>query len=302
MDALERYRDVIPDFSAFKDACERPLPNRVRVNRLAATPERVRASFSASGIDATPLAWNDAVLEVDTTDPGRTMPAYLGWVHSQDAASTLPVALMDVAPGDIVWDACAAPGSKTGQLAEALDDTGRLLATDDNLGRLSSLRFNTERLGVTCAIVDHADARHVTPAAYGLEAFDAALTDVPCTCEGICRKQPRVLDDLDPTHRDSLTTVQAEILDQAVANTTPGGEVIYSTCTFAPEENEAVVDTVLRNREVRIEPIELPIETAPGLTAWQAQSFHPDLERTRRVYPHLSDTGGFYCAKLRVGA
>lgn len=302
MEHLSRYRPIIDDFEAFLDACRRPLPHTVRVQTCRATVDRVKAALTETSVGWSTIDWDDTLLELEVDTPGRTVPAYLGWVHGQEAASCLPAPVLDPSPGDRIWDACAAPGSKTGHLADLLGDDGLVVATDDNLGRLSSLRFNLERLGVTCAAVDHADARRYDPSALGIDAFDSALVDAPCTGEGTVRKNPSALDEWSIDAVEAVGAVQRNILRRAVELTRPDGCIVYSTCTFAPEENEAVVDAVIGDTDCGLEPFELPIQASPGVTSWDGQVFDDSLALTRRVYPHVSDTGGFYLAKLRVGA
>ncbi|MFW6449330.1 MAG: RsmB/NOP family class I SAM-dependent RNA methyltransferase, partial [Halobacteriota archaeon] len=302
MDPLERYRPIIDDFEAFRAACDRPLPRTVRVHTSSVGVDRVIESFDEAGVQARQLDWSDTILEVATDTPGRSMPSFLGWVQSLDAASCLPAPLLEVAPGDRVWDTCAAPGGKTNHIADLLGDRGLVYATDDNLGRLASLRFNTERLGVTCVAVERTDARHASTDGIGIDRFDAALVDAPCSCEGTVRKAPHVLEDWDLDHIDALSNVQRGILSRAIELTKPGGRVVYATCTFAPEENEAVVDAVLEGYDIDVEAVELPIETSPGITEWNGRTYDPRLSRARRIYPHPSDTGGFFIAALRVAA
>lgn len=302
MDPLERYRPIIDDFDAFRTACDRPPTRTVRVHTTTVSPDRVIDALAEAGIAARPLPWSETVLEVDTSSPGRTLPSFLGWMQSLDAASCLPAPLLDIGPGDRVWDTCAAPGGKTGHIVDLLGDRGLVYATDDNLGRLASLRFNTERLGATCVAVEHADARRITLDELGIDQVDATLVDAPCSCEGTIRKSPDVLKSWDLDNIETLSNVQRAILSRAVEVTREGGRVVYATCTFAPEENEAVVDDVLEEHNVGIESVELPVETAPGITEWDGDTFDGSLGRARRVYPHLSETGGFFIAVMRVGA
>lgn len=302
MDPLERYRDLVDDFEGFRRACERTLPTTVRVHRQAIDPATVVDALAEAGVSASPLEWTPDVLELDTKSPGRTASDFLGWTHGMEAASCLPVPVLDPDPGDRVWDTCAAPGGKTGHLVDRMDDTGLVIATDADLGRLSSLRFNTERLGATSVVADRADARHMSLEPIGIDAVDGALVDAPCSCEGTVRDRPDVLEEWSLERVRSLHGLQRDLLSRAVAATTPGGRVVYATCTFAPEENEAVLDAVLDRHDCSIEPIDLPIPTAAGTTAWNGDRYHPTVERARRVYPHLSDTGGFFVAALRVGA
>jgi len=302
VDPLARYEPNIDDVAAFRDACERPLERVVRVNRLKATPERVQSALAERGVEATPLPWDGHLLSVDTDRPGATWPHVHGWIQGQEAVSALPVPALDPEPGDVVLDACAAPGSKATQLARAMDDRGTLIANDASMGRLAPLRSNCDRLGVTCTAVTNRDARSLSLDRLGLDAVDAALVDVPCSCEGTVRKRPDALDDWSEDRVASLSDLQRGILTRAIRLTRPGGRVVYATCTFAPEENEAVVDHALRKTDCRIVDPDLPLETASGVTEWGEERYDPAVERTRRIYPHLNDTGGFYIATLEVPA
>jgi NOL1/NOP2/sun family putative RNA methylase len=301
MDVLSRYRPLVEEFDAFRAACERPLPTAVRVNTLKAPVERVLAAFSEAGVDAEQADWNDRVLRLDTDAPGNTWPYVLGWVNGQEEVSSLPATVLDPQPGETVWDACAAPGSKATQLADLMADRGTLVANDSNLGRLSALRSNAERLGVTNVAVTSEDARNYSLSRFDFDAFDRALVDAPCSCEGTVRKNPDALDDWDREHVDAVSGVQKGILRRAVQATRPGGVVVYATCTFAPEENEAVLDHVLDVEDCAVVPLETGLATRPGVTEWDGDEYDPEVERARRVYPHLNDTGGFFCAKLEVG-
>jgi len=302
MEVLERYRPIVDDFEAFRAACERPLERTVRVNTIEADVESVVAAFEEAGIGAEPVGWSDTLLAVDDEGPGSTWPAFHGWIHVQEAVSTLPPLALDPEPGEVVWDACAAPGSKTTQLAAQMADRGRLVANDRNVGRLSALRFNAQRLGVTNAIVTNRDARNYSLAPFAFDEFDRALVDAPCSGEGTIRKNPAALDKWSETYLDDVSAMQTDILRRAVQATKPGGRVVYSTCTYAPEENEAVLDRVLAEEDCRLVDPGVPIEHAPGVTEWQGESFDPAVERAARVYPHYEDTGGFFVAALEVGS
>ncbi|MCF2164045.1 MULTISPECIES: RsmB/NOP family class I SAM-dependent RNA methyltransferase [Halobacterium] len=301
MDALSRYEPIIDDFEGFLAACERPLPTTVRVNPLAVAPDRAVEALAAEGVAVDRREWHPGVLEVDTNKPGNTWPYVHGWVHGQEEVSCVPPRVLDPEPGDVVWDACAAPGGKTAQIAAEIDDDGLVVANDDNLGRLSALRGNCDRLGVTSAAVTNTDARRATLDAFpDVAAVDAALVDAPCSCEGTIRKNADALDGAGASASRSLGRLQADILARAVALTRPGGTVVYSTCTFAPEENEAVVDEVLGRTDSRLVEFDVGLASAPGLTEWGDASYDDSLARAQRYYPHHNDTGGFFAAKLEV--
>ncbi|WP_049982313.1 RsmB/NOP family class I SAM-dependent RNA methyltransferase [Halorubrum sp. BV1] len=300
MNPLDRYESLVDDVDAFRTACDRPLPSVVRTNGIAASPARVREAFEEEGVAYEPVGWHDGLFRLPDGNPGGNWPYVHGWTHGQEEVSVLPGLALDPQPGERVWDACAAPGSKTTQIADAMDDRGTVVANDNNLGRLSALRHNAERLGVTNAIVTNQDARNFSVKPLAFDAFDRALVDAPCSCEGTCRKNPDVLDQWTLDHVHGVAGIQKGILSRAVQATRPGGTVVYSTCTFAPEENEAVLDHVLANEPCEIVEFDLPLEADPGVTEWENETYDEAVTRAKRIYPHRNDTGGFFCAKLRV--
>ena len=307
MDPFERYRDIVNDFEAFLAACERPLPMAVRVNTLKATVERVERAFDEAGIGYERTDWNPHVLRVETDRPGASWPGIHGWTHGQEEVSAIPATVLAPEPGERVLDTCAAPGSKSTQLAAEMEDEGTLVANDNNLGRLSALRFNCERLGVTNVAVTQQDARNFSLKPFAAEGeyeggqFDRVLVDAPCSCEGTIRKNPDALDDWNEDHLDAIVGVQKGILARAVQVTRDGGTVVYSTCTFAPEENENVLDHVLSTEDCRVVDYDLPLDHEDGVTSWRDDEFDPSVAKSKRVYPHQNDTGGFFTAKLEVG-
>ena len=302
MNPLQRYEPLVDDVEAFRAACDRPLPSVVRVNEIKASVDRVRAALDEEGVSYEPVEWHEGLLELPDGSPGTNWPYVHGWTHGQEEVSVLPGVALDAQPGDRVWDACAAPGRKTTQNADDMDDSGTVVANDNNLGRLSALRHNAERLGVTNVVVTNQDARNFSTRPLAFDEFDRALVDAPCSCEGTCRKNPDVLDQWTYEHVEAVAGIQKGILTRAVQATRPGGTVVYSTCTFAPEENEAVLDHALRETDCDLVAFDLPVETAPGVTEWEGETYDDRVELAHRVYPHHNDTGGFFCAKLRVGS
>ena len=312
MDPIERYATLIDDVTAFRDACARPLPSVVRVNTIKSSIERAQDALEDANINYDPVEWHSGLFKLTTNRPGTSWPYFHGWLHGQEEVSVLPALAVDPDPGEVIWDACAAPGSKTTQLAALMDDTGILIGNDNNLGRLSALRHNAERLGVTNLAVTNQDARNFSFKPFGdrtektnrIEAFDHALVDAPCSCEGTIRKNPDAFEQWSYEHVMSVVAIQKAILRRAVQATRPGGTVVYSTCTFAPEENEGVVNHVLESESCRVVSWNPPADfkTIPGITQWHETEYDSSMELTHRVYPHHNDTGGFFCAKLEVTA
>ncbi|QSG09242.1 RsmB/NOP family class I SAM-dependent RNA methyltransferase [Halapricum desulfuricans] len=300
MDALSRYEPIVDDFEAFRSACRRPLPPVVRVNTIKTTIERARRGLQEAGIELDPVEWHPGLFRLPEDQPGANWPYSHGWIHGQEEVSAVPATVLDPQPGERVWDATAAPGSKTTQLAALMDDRGLVVATDNNMGRLSALRSNTERLGVTNVAVTNEDARNHSLKPFGGELYDRALVDVPCSCEGTIRKNPDTLEEWSLGHVEGIAGVQKGILTRAIQATREGGTIVYSTCTFAPEENEGVLDHVLEAEDCRLLNFELPLAYRDGVTEWDGETFDPQVERAKRIYPHHNDTGGFFVAKLEV--
>ncbi|WP_126661118.1 RsmB/NOP family class I SAM-dependent RNA methyltransferase [Haloterrigena salifodinae] len=302
MEPLERYRPIIDDFDAFLEACERPLGNAARVNTIKASVERTLEALEEEGLAYEQADWNPRVLRLETGSPGSTWTSFHGFTHGQEEVSAVPPVVLDPQSGERVWDSCAAPGGKATQIAALMGDEGTVVANDNNLGRISALRFNAERLGATSLAVTNADARNYSLNRFDFNEFDRALVDAPCTCEGTIRKNPDALDNWSEGAIASVSGVQKGILRRAIQATREGGTVVYSTCTFAPEENEAVVQHALEEEDCRVVDFDIGLEHSPGLTEWDGEEFDSSLERAARIYPHQNDTGGFFVAKLEVTA
>ena len=210
-----------------------------------------------------------------------------------------PVMVLDPQPGEYVADLCAAPGNKTSQIAIRMKNTGTVLANDKVYSRIRALRSVQERLGLVNITLTHRHGGDL-PNAWGL--FDRVLVDAPCTCEGNSRKSESSLIIKEEGFREDLVEIQKSILERAIKLTKPGGTIVYSTCTYAPEENEGVVDHALKTYGEALStiPIVLPgLQNAPGLFEWNGQSFDPGVTRAARIYPHHNDSGGFFVAALK---
>lgn len=302
MHPAERYAGIVEDPTAFRSACDRPLPTVVRVNTVKATPRHAIAALEAGGVDVSVRSWRRTVLELDTDRPGNTWPYVIGWIHGQEEVSQLPVVALDPQPGERVFDAAAAPGGKATQIAAMQGDRGLVVANDVNVGRLAALRANADRLGVTSMAVTSQDSRVYSVASFDFDAFDRALVDAPCSGEGTIRKNPTALDGWSEAALAGFADQQTGMLRRAVELTRPGGTVVYATCTFAPEENEQVLTRVVDTTDCAVEPFDIPLEHAPGVREWQGDAYDPSVRHAKRFYPHHTDTGGFFCAKLRVGS
>jgi NOL1/NOP2/sun family putative RNA methylase len=296
---LERYRDIVDDWAAFADALARPLPLCVWTNTLRTDPAYIQGRLEADGLNPRPVSWYPgAFLLSPELRPGNRFEYVAGLYHVQEEASLLPPVILDPRPGSRVLDACAAPGNKTVQMALRMQNTGTIVANDRDYRRNKAVSRAVDRLGIFNTVMTTYDAANY-PGAAG--SFDAVLADVPCSCEGTSRKNSDVFVMLEGQDPGLLQRKQKAILRKAIELTRPGGRIVYSTCTYAPEENEAVVDAMVKHfgDGIRLLPVRVDgFLGAPGLTAWQGQSFDASLTHALRVYPHHHDTGGFFVALI----
>ncbi len=299
--ALHRYAAVAGDAQAFFDAAASPLPRVVWPNtlrpRAAETLARVVGARCAGG---EPLSWWPGAWRLPPdSEPGRWPEFATGLYHCQEEASLLAVWALDPQPGERVLDLCAAPGGKTALCAVRMGDRGLVIANDSVLSRLVALGDTLARLGLTSVVVTRCDGRSFPAPA---SPFDRVLVDAPCSCEGNSRKQGGRLPLCSPAKRDGLVRIQRALLCRALELVRPGGVVVYSTCTYAPEENEAVVaHAVASTPGVRIEHLAGPrgLRTSGGLVRWGEAHWPTWMEHAVRLWPHRSDTGGFFLARLR---
>jgi len=296
--AFGRYADIIPDWNAFEAALQRPLPVTLWTNSLRLQREQLQPLLAGAGLAAEPMHWNRLGLRLaPQARPGLHWGFFAGLYRIQEEVSMLPVGLLDPQPGERVLDLCAAPGNKTVQIALAMANTGTVVANDSKRGRIAAIRQSVKCLGLMNVAVTVRDGQGFDARA---GAFDRVLVDAPCTCEGTFRKvgRPQVVEAL---QRERAAALQIRLLRSAVALTRTGGRIVYSTCTFSPEENEAVVDTLLRESEGALKLLPARVagfQASPGLGRWQGREFHPDMPHCLRIWPHQQDTGGFFVAVL----
>ena len=276
------------------------LPQRFRFNGLKHTRAFQESLLAAEGLDVRPSQSSSEVFECRPSSgtPGKSLAHCLGDIYIQDLASMLPARVLNPSPGDCVLDLCAAPGSKTTQLAELMENQGIVVANDSSNRRIRSLVFNLRRLGATnvCVMKGYGEL-------YGnqyFESFDAVLLDAPCSALGTLHKSPEVLDWWEPRRSERLAVQQRSLIQSGLKALRPGGVLVYSTCTVAPQENESVIEFALERFPVEVEGFDLPrMKVHPGLTVYEGRRFSPALERAVRIYPHENPCEGFFIARLR---
>jgi NOL1/NOP2/sun family putative RNA methylase len=292
-DLAPRYRAIIADWELFEGACSRLPPVSIRVNTLRTDLGDVRRRLHDAGIEARVYPWSDTMLQVDRP-VGRRIEHWLGLFYIQEANQAIPVRVLDPRPEETVLDLCSAPGGKCTQISARMSNRGTVVANEPSGRRQQALLASINRLG----------ALNVTVTEYRGESFplatrfDRVLVDAPCSAEGTLRKEPNLRSGASLSTIRRLAGLQKRLIERAYDLVRPGGDLVYSTCTFAPEENEAVVTHLLRARDAHVCPISLPFATAHGLTEWGGTSFPSEVAGCVRIYPHHLDSGGGFIAHV----
>lgn len=227
---------------------------------------------------------------------GSTIEYLKGYYYIQDLSSCIAVNELEILYSEnlAVLDMAAAPGGKTTHIAQKLNNNGLIVACESNPKRLSSLVFNLSRCFVTNTMVFNLRSEMVGN--LGIK-FDRVLLDAPCTCEGIIQKDVSRKKSRKPKDLEICSELQKKMIIAGFSVLKPNGLMVYSTCSFAPEENEVVIQYLLDNfNDARIEPVQLGSD---GLTKFKNLEFTDRMNKTKRFYPHFHDTNGFFIAKIR---
>ncbi len=248
----EMRRLLGPEYELFEASYEAPRFNGLRLNTMKMSPEEFeeRAPFHLEKVP-----WAPGGYYYDYRDaPGRHPYYRAGLYYLQEPSAMLPAALLPVSPGDRVLDLCAAPGGKATQLGARLMGEGLLLANEISASRAKALLKNIELFGIRNAFVSNAVPARMEPFFRGY--FDKVMLDAPCSGEGMFRKDPDVARAWYPEKVKECAAVQKDLVLRAADMLREGGMMVYSTCTFSPEENELVIAHLLRERpEMELVPL-----------------------------------------------
>lgn len=221
-----------------------------------------------------------------------------GEVYIQNAASWLPVYALSPQAGDTILDVCAAPGGKSSHIQALTHNQSKLVCNDNSKPRLMKLQANMQRLG---AESDYTlcDATRLNKA-FEPETFDKILLDAPCSGEGLMMLgDDKLFDSWSVAHIRRLSDLQKKILSESWKLLKPGGTLVYSTCTMAPEENESVIDYHLRRHQgAALQTLDFPLDNrVPVLKSWNSRAYACDLSPCLRLTPSRL-TEAFFVAKL----
>ncbi len=307
-DAFGRRLDRIVGPNSTADilaAISAPRPLAVRIHGEDDVVNQIRGELESGGFQPSPIAWCPQAFLLEDGDRATVQESasfQSGRIWIQSLSSMAAVTALEVSPGDDVLDLCAAPGSKTSMIGAAQANRGILVANDRSRQRLFKLRstltrFGLDRVEITCGPGEAYGSSHSN-------CFDRVLVDAPCSGEGMLHESdPAGLSQWSEGRIRRLARRQGGLLTAGLRTLRRGGCCIYSTCTYAPEENEVVVDRVLRKlgSGFELEPIACGMPRGmPGLGEWDGKSMLAGMEHCLRLLPG-TDPGltGFFIARIR---
>ena len=302
----KRLEDQYP---VFMDSYDEEPAAGLRLNTLKITPEAFD-SLNAQISLGDRIPWTkDGYYTMPDARPGKHPYYHAGFYYIQEPSAMAPVNLMNVNEGDRVLDLCAAPGGKSVQIAAGIGNTGVLVTNDIHPDRTKVLARNMELYGVNRAVVLNERPERIAQALP--QWFDKVLVDAPCSGEGMFRKDPDMVRAWEREPVLTYAAMQQEILDSAAQLVKPGGTLVYSTCTFSPEENEASIARFLtKHPDYEVVPVKLDHGFAPGRPDWAAGCMEEHqweaskeaiaaVAGTVRIWPHLVRGEGHYVAVLK---
>ncbi len=296
---IERYSQLT-DWEVFKRYSLSYLRKAIRVNTLKITVPELKKRLTPTW-KLTPVPWckEGFWIEGERRDFGNLQEHVLGYIYVQDPASMIPPIVLDPKPGETVLDLCAAPGSKTTQIGQYMENAGLLLANDVDDSRLASLGLNVQRCGLSNCVVTKMQGHWYRDVSM---RFDRISVDAPCSGTGTIRKSIRCVYDWSPNLVRRVAGQQRSLLQTAYGLLKEGGTLVYSTCTLEPEENEGNVDWLLTTfPDAKLQKIDLDIKRSPAVEAFGGKQYTDEVRKCLRIWPQDNDTEGFFVAKIEKG-
>lgn len=292
---LEKMQNILGD--EYDDFIKTYGENRkaaLRINTLKGNSEKL---FSVLGEKLSPVPWtSDGYFYPDTMQPGKSPLHEAGAYYIQEPSAMLPAELLKDLPGECILDLCAAPGGKTTKIAADMKGEGLLVANEIHPKRAAILSSNVERMGIKNAVVTNESSDRLLKKFP--EFFDRILVDAPCSGEGMFRKDEEARAQWSEENVIKCAVRQKEILDNAAAMLRPGGRLVYSTCTFSPEENEKmIVDFLNAHPEFSVEKTDTPPCISNGRPELSGNDERAAF--TFRIWPHLTEGEGHFAAVLK---
>ena len=295
----ERYTTLLGErYPQFMECSLSFLRKSIRVNTLKTDVGTIVKRLSPKW-KLTPVPWcaEGFWIKGERRDVGNLTEHALGYIYIQEAASMIPPIVLDVGPGQSVLDLCAAPGSKSTQIAQYLQNSGALICNDFLGDRIKALGMNLQRCGAMNTVITQTKGHRFKE--LNLE-FDRILVDAPCSGTGTIRKSLRTLKMWNPNMVRRLCGIQRELLGTAFSLLKDDGVLVYSTCTMEPEEDEGVVsDFLAGHSDAELQKIDFKGSRSPAILEFEGRKYDGAVRNCLRLWPQDNDTEGFFVAKFR---
>lgn len=287
------------EYETYKACLEQPMHHGIRINTMKISVDEF---MLINPFHLTPVPWcaNGFYYDENLDKPSKHPYYYAGLYYIQEPSAMTPASVLPVEPGDRVLDICAAPGGKSTELAAKLKGKGVLVSNDISASRAKALLKNLEVFGAENALITSEPPYKL--AERFPDYFDKILIDAPCSGEGMFRKLSSMITAWENNGNQLFADLQRSILDEIVKMLKPGGKILYSTCTFAPVENEQSVEYLLSlDNSLHISEFEKYELFDDGHPEWSL-SKQPELARCARLWPHrLEGEGHFVCLLEKEG-
>ena len=299
---------TVEEIQQILDLQSQPLPTGIRINSLKTDDPTatLHALAERYGWQTQPIPFceNAWTIHSAQSSPGTTIEHRMGAYYLQDAASMVPVSLFDLENSHpLILDMAASPGGKTTHLIDRTLDRGFILANDGSKSRIAALKAVLANWGgANIAITNYPGESFGD---WYPETFDLVLLDAPCSMENLRPTSNHPLRETTRDERLRLQDRQVQLLSSGLRCLKVGGQMVYATCSLAPEEDEAVLDALLHAFPHSVEIMDvsqkIPFQV-PGLTHFESQTFDPTLVNALHLWPHITGMSGFFCALLRKTA
>jgi NOL1/NOP2/sun family putative RNA methylase len=295
----EKYEKLLGEEYKKLEACLFVKPRKaIRINTIKISREKLIKRLEEKGIKLKQIPWyKDGFFVESEKGIAKTLEYFLGYYYIQEASSMIPPLVLKPKKGEKVLDLCAAPGSKTTQIAMLMKNSGVIVANDDDLERIKALRINLQKMGVKNCIVTNEKGENFWR--HGIE-FDKILVDAPCSGSGKIISSFSSIKLWSQANVKKLSSLQKKLLYSASKCLKENGELVYSTCSLDPEENEEVIDFCVKKLGLSVEKVKIKnLNYREGILEWNGKKFDESLRNAMRIFPFDNFTEGFFICKLK---
>ncbi|MAG45749.1 MAG: tRNA methyltransferase [Nanoarchaeota archaeon] len=287
----KRY-ESLTNLKEFTKAIPSPIKKSLRVNTLKISIKDFKSQVK--GLKQIPWCKEGFYIEKKDIPAGKLKEHFLGYFYIQEASSMIPPLVLNPKPSDLVLDLAAAPGSKTTQLASMMNNNGLIIANDIKWDRIKALSMNLQRIGVSNTLITIYPGEK-----FPNIQFDKILLDAPCSGTGTIKKSPGTLKIYNPGMIRKLSFQQRKLILKTYSLLKPGGIMVYSTCSLEPEENEGVIDYLLKKTDAKLLTASLPkLKSSPPILEFENKTYNPKIKKVLRIWPQDNNTEGFFIAKI----